>query len=220
MFNKVLIAEDLEDINKGVYTMLSEIGVKEIHQVQYCDDAYLKIKKAILDKDPFELLITDLSFKEDYREQKFSSGEELIKMLKHDLPEFKIITYSIDDRLQKVRALMKKNINAYVCKGRKGLKELSEAVHNVFKNEFYLSPQVKYALNEKSDLEITEYDIEIVHLLSKGYTQEDISFQFKKLCISPASLSAVEKRLNRLRIQFKAKNVIHLIAIVKDLGLI
>ncbi|MGC1633782.1 MAG: response regulator, partial [Gelidibacter sp.] len=37
---------------------------------------------------------------------------------------------------------------------------------------------------------------------------------------TPNSLSSIEKKLNKLRIQFKANNAIHLVAIVKDLGLI
>ena len=56
----------------------------------------------------------------------------------------------------------------------------------------------------------------IIKLLS----QEDISFQFKNNQTSPSSLSSIEKRLNKLKIQFKAINSIHLVSIVKDVGLI
>ena len=70
MFKKVLIAEDMEDINKGVHTLLTELGVTQIKQVQYCDDAYLKIKRSALDNEPFELLITDLSFKAGQKTEK------------------------------------------------------------------------------------------------------------------------------------------------------
>ena len=221
MFKKVLISEDMDDINKGVYTSLSELGITEIHQVQYCDDAYLKIKKAILDENPYQLLITDLSFATDHREQRFPSGEDLVKTLKEQHSNLKIIVYSIEDRLQKVRSLINTyNVDAYVCKSRRGLTELSEAIKAVFKNENYLSPQVKQALSNKIDLEINDYDIELIKQLSNGLSQDDISDFFKKNNITPSSLSSVEKRLNKLRIQFKANNGIHLVAIVKDMGLI
>ena len=59
MFRKVLVAEDMDDINRGVYDTLHELGISEIQQVQYCDDAILKLKKAIHDDLPFQLLITD-----------------------------------------------------------------------------------------------------------------------------------------------------------------
>lgn len=221
MFTKVLVSEDMDDINKGIYTMLNELGIPTIHQVQYCDDAYLKIKKAVLDDTPYQLLITDLSFKLDHRKQKFESGETLVKTIKQQYPNLKIIVYSVEDRLQKVRTLMNDHhVNAYVCKSRRGLLELSKAIEKVYNNESYLSPEVANALSPKTDLEIDPYDIELLLQLSKGLSQEEISVHLKDNNVSPSSLSSVEKRLNKLRIQFRANNAIHLVAIVKDLGLI
>jgi len=221
MYSKVLISDDLGSINQGVLTVLDTMGIKNVQLVQYCDDAYVRIKKGINEQNPFQLLITDLSFVSDHREQKFNSGEALIKTLKNEHPELKIIVYSVDDRLQKVRMLVQAcNIDAYVCKGRRGLIELSHAINNVYNNTIYVSPQIAQALSPKSDLEIDDYDIELVKQLSNGLSQDDISQYFKNNNISPCSLSSLEKRLNKLRIQFKANNAIHLVAIVKDLGLI
>jgi len=221
MFTKVLVSEDMDDINKGVYVLLTELGIQDIHQVQYCDDAYLKIKKAILDDVPYQLLITDLSFKSDHRKQRFQSGEDLAKSIKQQYPEMKVIVYSVEDRLQKVRTIMNDyHVDAYVCKSRRGLKELSKAIQTVFNDQTYLSPEVENALSPKIDLEIDNYDIELVKQLSRGLSQDEISDYLKSNQISPSSLSSVEKRLNKLRIQFKANNAIHLVAIVKDLGLI
>ena len=221
MFKKVLISDDLGSINKGVLTVLKRLKIYDVHQVQYCDDAHLKIKKAVLDNTPFDLLITDLSFVKDHREQKYPSGEALIIALKQEYPELKIIVYSVEDRLQRVRSLINTHhTNGYVCKGRRGLFELEKAIHAVYNNSTYLSPLVQQALSPKTVLEIDDYDIELVHLLSNGLSQEEISISLKKENISPCSLSSIEKRLNKLRIQFKANNAIHLVAIVKDLGLI
>jgi DNA-binding NarL/FixJ family response regulator len=221
MFKKVLISDDLGSVNKGVLTVINSLNIEDVQQVQYCDDAYLKIKKGYLDNVPFDLLITDLSFIKDHREQKYPSGEALVIALKKEYPALKIIVYSVEDRIQKVRSLINKHhTNAYVCKGRHGLFELEKAIHAVYDNNIYLSPNVQQALNAKTDLEINDYDIELVHLLSMGLSQDEISLYLKKSNITPSSLSSIEKRLNKLRIQFKAKNAIHLIAIVKDLGLI
>lgn len=221
MFKKVLVAEDMDDINKGVNAKLCELGVQETQQVQYCDDAYLRVKKAILDKAPFELLITDLSFTSDHREQRFKSGADLAKELKEQYPELKIIVYSVEDRFQKVRTLINDyKVDAYVCKSRKGLIELSTAINTVFKDKIYVSQKVEQALSDKQDLEITDYDIELLKQLSYGLVQDEISLIFKENAIKPNSLSSIEKRLNKLRVQFKANNAIHLVAIVKDLGLI
>jgi DNA-binding NarL/FixJ family response regulator len=221
MFKKVIVADDLVSINLGMLTILDTLKVKEFIPVQYCDDAYLRIKRAEHDKEPFDLLITDLSFKKDHRDQKYQSGEELIEVLNQEFPNLKIIVYSIEDRIQRVRRLViKYGVNGYVCKGRRGLIELSDAINKVFSNKLYLSQQVNQALNSKSDLEIDDYDVLLLKHLSNGLLQDQISQLFKEQNITPSSLSTIEKRLNKLRIQFKAKNAIHLIAIVKDLGLI
>ena len=221
MFKKVLIAEDMEDINKGVHALLTELGVTDIQQVQYCDDAYLKIKRAALDNEPFDLIISDLSFKADHRSQKYPSGEALVEKIKTEYPNLKVIVYSVEDRLQKVRNLFNKHqIQAYVCKTRSGLKNLTKAIHASYVNNTFLSPEVSNALSSYNDLEIDDYDISLLDKLSNGLSQEEISALYKEQHISPASLSAIEKRLNKLRIQFNANNAIHLVAIVKDLGLI
>ena len=73
MFNKVLITEDQDIINVGINTELKKLGVVKIDQVKYCDDAILRVKRAIKDNEPYDLLITDLSFEKDYREQKYKS---------------------------------------------------------------------------------------------------------------------------------------------------
>ncbi|PWK18578.1 response regulator [Xanthomarina spongicola] len=221
MFKKVLVSDDLVSINLGMLTILDSLNVKDVASVQYCDDAYLKIKRAAFDDVPFDLLITDLSFKKDHRDQTYQNGEDLIIALNNEFPDLKVIVYSIEDRIQKVKRLINNyQVKAYVCKGRRGLVELAEAIKSVNNNQLYVSHVVSQALHKKSDLEIDDYDIFLIKQLSNGLTQDQISTYFKSENISPSSLSSIEKNLNRLRIQFKANNAIHLVAIVKDLGLI
>ncbi len=221
MFTKVLVSDDLGSINSGVSSVLKEMGVHDIIQVQYCDDAYLKIKSAALHEAPIQLLITDLSFVPDHREQNFTSGEELVAILKKEHPELKILVYSVEDRTQLIKRLINDlKIDGFVSKGRNGLTQLNEAISTVANGGIYLSPQVNQLLNQNERLEIDDFDVELMRLLSLGKSQEEISSSFKQSNISPSSLSTIEKRLNRLRIQFKANNAIHLVSIVKDLGLI
>jgi len=221
MFKKVIVADDLISINLGIHNVLKTLKIGEVVSVQYCDDAYLKIKKSYQEQDPFDLLITDLSFKKDHRDQNYPSGEALVEALHQEFPDLKIIVYTIEDRIQRARKLVRQyGVKAYVCKGRKGLEELTEALNLVYKDQLYLSEQVAPALSKKSSLEVDDFDILIMKYLSDGLTQDQISQQLKDDNITPNSLSTIEKRLNKLRIQFKANNVIHLVAIVKDLGLI
>lgn len=221
MFGKVLVADDLGSINQGILSALGSLDIKDVHSVQYCDDAFLKIKRAVFDQEPFDLLITDLSFKADHREQKYKSGEELIAALRQEAPDLKVIAYSVEDRLQKVKRLMNNpNVKGYVCKGRSGLKELTEAITAVCENRQFVSPQIAQAMLRKDDFEITDYDINLIKQLSEGLSQEEIGLYFKKNNILPCSLSTIEKHLNKLKIQFRANNATQLVAIVKDLGLI
>lgn len=221
MFKKILIAEDMEDISKGVRSLLAELGISNVQYVQYCDDAYLKIKRGELDNEPFELIITDLSFKADHRSQKYPSGEALVRKIKEEFPNLKVIVYSVEDRLQPVRNLFNTyQIDAYVCKSRNGLKNLTKAISEVYNRNSYLSPEVSNAFGTAAALEVDDYDISLLDYLSKGLSQEEISSVYREQHISPASLSSIEKRLNKLRVLFNANNAIHLVAIVKDLGLI
>ena len=105
MFTKVLIADDLEIINQGVYTVLQDMGITNITQVQYCDQAYLKIKAAILEETPYDLLITDLSFTADHRKQNIRSGTDLLEVLKEENIQIKTVVYTVEDRFQLVRRL-------------------------------------------------------------------------------------------------------------------
>lgn len=221
MFKKVLLSEDIDTISQGIMAVMDALLIDHVQQVQYCDDAYLKIKKSNLDGVPFDLLITDLSFVPDHREQKLASGEELIKKLRQEFPALKIIVYSIENRPERVRNFMDDlKVNAYVVKGRRGLRELENAIVAVKHDGSYLSPELSLSIKAKPSVEIVDYDIELLRMLSLGHSQDQISLHLKKKNIKPSSLSALEKRLNALRKHFGANNVVHLISIVKDLGLI
>ena len=221
MFKKVIIAEDFDSINLAVMQVLSDIGVTEIHHAKYCDDAQLKIKKAILDNDPFDLLISDLSFKSDHREVKLASGEELIAWAKKEQPGLKIIVHSVEDKSFFVKSLFENyQINGFVSKGRKSIEQLKTAITNLFLNETqYISPEMAHILQDKTINEIDDFDIQLIKQLSLGIPQDKMDEKFKQLGISPNSKSSIEKRVGKLKDYFKANNTVHLIAIAKDLGI-
>ena len=222
MFNKVLIAEDLDSISIAVIQALEELSIVEIHHSKYCDDAFLKIKKALHDGAPYDLLISDLSFKPDHRENRLASGEELIQAVKKIQPDIKTIVFSIEDKSFRIKSLFKNlGIHAYVSKGRESIPELKKAIQRIYNNqEIEFSSEVEYALRDKSLFEIEAYDITLLKSLAKGFTLDDISSEFKDSGIIPNGSSSLEKRINKLKIYFKASNNVHLIAITKDLGLV
>lgn len=222
MFKKILISEDIDSIQNSVIELISELTNGEVHHAKYCDEAYLKIKKAKLDEEPYDLLITDLSFKQDHRDIILESGEDLIKVVRESIPEIKIIAYSIEDKSYKIKHLFDNcGINGYVSKGRNGSKELEKAVVSLAgNNDDYIDSQYTHILKTSKIIEIEAYDLKIIKLLSLGLSQIEIVEKFKKQGNIPASNSTIEKRINKLKIYFKAKNTIHLISNAKDLGLI
>jgi DNA-binding NarL/FixJ family response regulator len=221
MFNKVLIAEDLGWNTKRIEQQLITMGVKEIVLTEYCDDAYLKYLKALKEEKSFDLLIADLSFKEDHREQKLKSGDELIAAIRKHPSNIKIIVFSMEERLQRIRSLFQEqHLDAYVFKSRKSIEDLNEAFVSIKKDERYISSQVAAALDKQQSLDIDDYDILLLKKLAEGYSNREISDQYKKDSINPSGVSSIEKRLNKLRIQFKANNAVQLVAVAKDLGLI
>ncbi|AXB55105.1 response regulator [Flavobacterium fluviale] len=222
MFKKVLVAEDLDSISIAVVQVLEELNVSVIDHVKYCDEGLLKVKKALLEKEPYDLLITDLSFKLDHRKANLTSGDELIEAINTVQPELKKIVFSIEDKSYRIKTLFNElGINAYVSKGRNSITELKNAIESTFKNEEkILSSDLSFSFNDKALIEIESYDISILKLLSQGYILESISKEFKDMSITPNGTSSIEKRINKLKIYFKANNNVHLIAIAKDFGLV
>jgi len=222
MFNKILVAEDLDSISIAVGQALAELSVSEVHHAKYCDDAFLKVKKALYDEVPYDLLISDLSFKMDHHDNKLTSGNDLIAAVKKVQPDIKTIVFSIEDKSFRIKSLFNDlGINAFVSKGRNSIPELKKAIQRVFANDSkIISQEIAHSLIDQSLIEIESYDIQLLKSLSKGFTLEEIAVDFKTAGILPNGSSSIEKRINRLKIFFKANNNVHLIAISKDLGLV
>ena len=222
MFKKILLAEDIDSINVAVIQILEELGVAVVDHAKYCDDALLKIKKAHLDNAPYDLLISDLSFEDDYRTVTIKSGDELVKKAKQIQPNLKVIVYSIEDKSYRIKSLFENlKINAFVHKGRKSIEQLKIAIDTILNTDApYISPEIAFALKDKTVHEIDDYDVQLIKQLSFGIPQDHMDTKFMELGITPNSKSTIEKRISRLKDFFKAQNTVHLIAIAKDMGII
>ncbi|MCC9016544.1 MULTISPECIES: response regulator [Flavobacterium] len=222
MFKKVLVAEDLDTMNLGIEQVLKDLNINHFQQSKYCDEAFLKMRKAIQDDEPYDLLISDLSFKTDHREVKIANGDELVQKVRELQPNIKIIAYSVEDKSYRIKSLFENaKIDAFVAKGLNSIEELKKAIHIISTtDQKFISPEVASALQEKSNFEIDDVDIKILKYLSAGTSQDEIIEIFKSTDIKPNSKSAVEKRLSKLKDFFKANNTIHLVTITKDMGII
>jgi DNA-binding NarL/FixJ family response regulator len=178
------------------------------------------VKKALQLNLPFDLLITDLSFREDHVKTIIKTGEDLITMVKSVQPDIQVLIYSIEDRPFKIQQFIDRlDANGYVLKGRNSSRELVDAVYEIRNQKRYISPQIEYSLKKMPALEIDDYDLELIKELANGNSQHEICSLFEARGLNPSSLSSIEKRINKLKDYLMAKNTPHLVAIAKDMGL-
>ncbi|MBD1429456.1 MULTISPECIES: response regulator [Sphingobacterium] len=221
MFKKVLIAEDHEVANISVQRTLNDLGVQEAKYVYYCDDALAWVSKALQNKEPYDLLITDLSFEEDHNVQRITSGVELIKAVKVIHPDIQIIVFSGENRPAIVNKLFHQyGIDAYVRKARHDAQHLKEALQAISNGQSYMSYDIKQSLKEQNSYEFSHVDIHIIKLLSEGIKQKEIPNYLKQKNIKPSGLSSIEKRLSTMREVLSFTKNEQLVAYCKDKGII
>ena len=221
MNTKILVVDDFDCSIWSVKQILKQHSIVETDFVNHSDDAYLKIKKGIYDNAPYNLLICDLNFKTDHRNTKLNSGEELIKAITKIQPEIKIIIFSEEVKSFRIKSLFNEyKINAFIHKGINSIIELEKAIQNIAVEESKKDFLKFEDLSLNLLVDVKEYDILILKLISNGLKLDIISKDLKKTSVNPNSESSIEKCINKLKKYFNAKNNAHLIAITKDLGLI
>ena len=87
--SRILIVDNHKIFLEGLFQSLSNLGYTSISSATSCYEALHKIKTARTN-DPFELLLTDLSFECSDANQDLDSGESLIKRLKKENIKIKI----------------------------------------------------------------------------------------------------------------------------------
>lgn len=222
MFSKVLVAEDYEIANHGILKILGDnLGISDIKEAKYCDEAYLKFRKAQQEDNPFKLLITDLSFKPDHNVQIRTSGIDLIKDIRAINPSIKIIVYSQESRPEKIKMLFDKlDINGYVCKGQHAIKDLVSCVSQVYQGNTILPAELTNRDEAIGMVHLDDFDMMLLDELAQGLTKREIVTKLRQKKIKPNSESMIDKKVSKLFDEFKARNTTHLVAIVKDLGLL
>jgi two-component system capsular synthesis response regulator RcsB len=221
MFKRVLIAEDHESVSISVQKSLADLDIPFSEYTYYCDDALMHIKKSLNDDQPFDLLITDLSFEEDHRPQKITGGMELISAVRQVDPSLKVLVFSAENKAALIDNLFKElGINGFVRKARHDSKELKLAIEAISLNKTYLSSDLKKTVKQKNAYEFSDFDITIISLLAQGMLQKDIPSYLQENNIKPSGLSSVEKRLNLMKEMLNFSKNEQLVAYCKDFGII
>lgn len=221
MFTKILIAEDEDSDNLGIVAKLRAFTDTTVEAAQFCDKTLLMIKKAIQDKTPYQLLVSDLSFSLDHKQHRITSGKQLIRDVKKIQPGIKVIVFSQENKPAIIKSLFDTyHIDGYVCKGLHGLPELMKAIHTIYQGATYSCPIAQKALLQRNPLQLSDYEVTILSLLSEGYKQEEISQYFITHNIHPYSKRSIEDRLRKLREHFNATTNVQLAVTIEKLGLL
>lgn len=221
MFSKVLVAEDFDGYSIAVTEALKKLDIAEVSHASYCDDALMWLRKAIGEGNPYDLLVTDLSFKPDGRKSQLETGFDLIHEARLRDPNLSILVYSIENRVHPVRELFDNHgIAGYVLKGRNNIPELQKAIVRIGEGYRYVSAELSHCLTDRALEEIGVYDIELMQRLARGLSVQQVAADFRQHDIHPCGQSSIEKRLNKLRDILGAQNNVHLVVLAKDMGLL
>jgi hypothetical protein len=158
-----------------------------IQHSKYCDDAFTQ-KKALKDNDPYDLLISDLSFKIDHRQNR------LRWWTYWKFKNIKTIVISLEDKSYRIKSLFNNlGINAYVSKGRNSIPELQNAVETIYRND---ENQIALGLNYLK-WQISSWNWSLRYFAFEvtinGYILEEISREFAG--IIPNGSSSIESAL-------------------------
>ncbi len=221
MFKKILIAEDRDNEKFGLVASVKEFTDANIDSSQFCDKTVLKLKEALYKKEPFDLLISDLSFDLDYKKHKITSGRELISEVKKIQPNIKIIVFSGETKSAIIKSFFEtEKINAYVCKGLYGLPELKKAITTVHQDKTYTCPVATDALQQNNLVQLNAYEKKLLQLLAKGYKYDEVSDYFKNNNMSPNSKRSIEDKISKLKDSFNAKTPSQLLYLANKSGFI
>ncbi len=217
MFKNVLIAEDHQSMKLSIEQTLRNLGIVGQKYAYYCDDALLLLKHSYQEGDPFDLLITDLSFDKDHREQKISTGAGLIEASKTLYPDLKILVFSVESNPAIVRDLFHHlGINGYVRKGREDAIDLNNAITAIADHRKFIPAEFMQSTRAANAHDFSDYDMMIISQLAMGTLQKNIPAYMRQQGTKPSSLSSIEKRLNLIKEAFGFSTNEQLIAYCKD----
>mgnify|MGYP000448132933 CR=1 FL=1 len=206
----LLLVEDHDSVSMGVQYSLQkqkEIGC-EITTASTADQALNYTLR-----EEFDVILLDLLLKNESYHSKLSGGDDLLRELNKLQKRPKVIVLSKIDSLEMLDYIINVlNADGYILKSRTSLQEIVPAIKSVLTDEPFFSNSIKKILKyNESLLDIDFEDRTILKCLSLGYKQIEIELEFKKKEIS-MSLSAIEKRIKKLKIRFDAQTTAQLTA--------
>ncbi|MCF3110888.1 response regulator [Niabella sp. CC-SYL272] len=221
MIKKVLIAEDHESVSISIQKTLEALHMDQIDHVYYCDDALMKIQEARQQHHSYDILITDLYFEKDHRDQQIDNGATLIAAARKAQPDLKVLVFSAESKAAIIETLFDQlEIDGYVRKARGDARELKKALEHIKAGQRYYPRHLLQQVKQVNHYAFTPLDITIIALMTQGKRQQEIADHLKKSKIQPSSLSSIEKRLTLMKDALNFSTNEQLIAYCVKLGVV
>lgn len=144
------------------------------------------------------------------------SGIEVARILRHDLPEIKVIILTAYPHEQYVRALFAIGVHGYLLKDASG-EELISSVQRVMQGEQVLSPEISVQAHQSSVRtpdRLTDREIEVLTLVGQGDSNKHIAE------VLGVNSRTVETHVSRLMAKLDARSRTEAITVARQRGIV
>ena len=220
--SRILIVDNHKIFLKGLFQSLSNLGYTSISSATSCYEALHKIKTARTN-DPFELLLTDLSFECSDANQDLDSGESLIKRLKKENIKIKTIVISAHSETNRVfNVIQNLNPDGDILKNDCDSSELGAALRRVLDGNQFYSHEIHQKIMRRNlvQIQMDEIALQILRALPNHTKIANLEGVIKKANGDDLKLRSIESKLSNLRVDLEANNNIDLVLKAKELGVI
>lgn len=165
---KILIVDDHTVVRQGVHRLLSAIPGAVISEVATADDAHAQVRR-----DPPDIIVLDINLDG-------ASGLELLRRLKADNAESKVVIFSMHSEPAYAARAIKAGARGYVSKSA-STEELTAAVLRVAAGERYIDSSIAGDLvhtgagSDDPFARLTNREIEILRMLGEGKSLQGIA---------------------------------------------
>jgi two-component system nitrate/nitrite response regulator NarL len=191
---RVLIVDDHKLIAEAWSSLLEHVeGIKVIGSADNAQDAF----DFCIEHKP-EIVLMDINLKGG------SNGLEATERIHNSLAKTRVIGLSLHDDISFVKKFLSIGAKGYLTKNTNKT-ELVDAIKKVHQGESYISAEIKDRYftslldihNTESKKELTLKEIEIVKLITQGFTSKEIA---EKIFVSPRTVEThrhnILKKLN------------------------
>ncbi len=202
---KIIIVDDHEIFRNGLTAILNQNSDMEVVET-------FKNGKEFIDQieqTDSEIILMDINMP-------VMDGVEATKLALAKKPGLKIIILSMYDDTQYYNALIDQGVCGFILKD-SNYNELIKAIQRVKDNDTYFSQKLLIKIlrnkDQKQNVHLTEREQDLLNLLARGYTTQDISDELK------ISFRTVERHRSNLFLKTDTNNSLKLLvfAIKNDL---